>query len=30
LARNELDGLIVLPDKTRNNIERAIAGEIDG
>ena len=30
LARTELDGLIVLPDNTRSNIERGIAGEIDG
>jgi hypothetical protein len=30
LARTELDGLIVLPDKTRASIERGIAGEIDG
>ena len=30
LARAELDGLIVLPDNTRSNIERGIAGEIDG
>ena len=29
LARTELDGLIVLPDATRADIERAIAGEID-
>ncbi len=29
LARNELDGLIVLPDNTRTRIEREIAGEID-
>ncbi|MHA7651017.1 hypothetical protein ACX9NE_19030 [Mycobacterium sp. ML4] len=29
LARAELDGLIVLPDNTRTNIERGIAGEID-
>jgi hypothetical protein len=30
LARNELDGLIVLPGKTRASLERGIAGEIDG
>jgi hypothetical protein len=30
LARNELDGLIVLPGNTRASIERGIAGEIDG
>ena len=29
LARTELDGLIVLPDNTRTNIERGILGEID-
>ncbi|KAA1247405.1 hypothetical protein F0Q45_22440 [Mycobacterium simiae] len=30
LARNELDGLIVLPGNTRAGIERGIAGEIAG
>jgi hypothetical protein len=30
VARNELDGLIVLPETTRTAIERGIAGEIDG
>lgn len=30
LARTELDGLVVLPDNTRTEIERGIAGEIDG
>jgi hypothetical protein len=30
LATKELDGLIVLPDKTRTAIERGVAGEIDG
>ena len=30
LARNELDGLIVLPGNTRACLERGIAGEIDG
>lgn len=30
LAAKELDGLIVLPDKTRLAIERGVAGEIDG
>ncbi|MBW0018025.1 MAG: hypothetical protein JO236_10850 [Mycobacterium sp.] len=30
LARTELDGLVVLPSKTRAGIERGIAGEIDG
>jgi hypothetical protein len=30
LARSELDGLIVLPGKTRAGLERGIAGEIDG
>ncbi|MGB9306384.1 MAG: hypothetical protein WCB92_22710 [Mycobacterium sp.] len=30
LARNELDGLIVLPGDTRASLERGIAGEIDG
>jgi hypothetical protein len=30
LARTELDGLLVLPDNTRDSIERGIAGEIDG
>ncbi|BDB42667.1 MULTISPECIES: hypothetical protein [Mycobacterium] len=29
LARTELDGLVVLPDVTRDGIERGIAGEID-
>ena len=29
LARNELEGLVVLPDTTRAGIERGIAGEID-
>ena len=29
LARSELDGLVVLPDRTRAEIERGIAGEID-
>lgn len=29
LARNEIDGLIVLPGNTRSGIERRIAGEID-
>lgn len=29
LARTELDGLIVLPDRTRAGIERGIAGELD-
>jgi hypothetical protein len=28
-ARNELDGLVVLPAVTRASIERRIAGEID-
>jgi hypothetical protein len=30
LARKELDGLTVLPERTRGAIERGIAGEIDG
>lgn len=30
LARAELEGLIVLPDNTRNSLERGIAGQIDG
>jgi hypothetical protein len=30
LAGKELDGLIVLPDRTRAVIERGVAGEIDG
>ncbi len=30
LARTELEGLVVLPDSTRAEIERGIAGEIDG
>ncbi|GAB3010261.1 hypothetical protein [Mycobacterium bourgelatii] len=30
LARNELEGLIVLPTGTRESLERGIAGEIDG
>lgn len=30
LARNELDGLIVLPGNTRASIERGIAGELGG
>jgi len=29
LARRELDGLMVLPDRTRAEIERGIAGELD-
>lgn len=29
LARTELDGLIVLPDRTRAGIEQGIAGELD-
>lgn len=29
LARGELDGLIVLPDRTRAALERGIAGELD-
>ncbi|AQT80535.1 hypothetical protein B1R94_16550 [Mycolicibacterium litorale] len=29
LARGELDGLIVLPDRTRGTLERGIAGELD-
>jgi hypothetical protein len=29
LARQELDGLVVLPSATRTAIERGIAGEID-
>lgn len=29
LARSELDGLIVLPDRTRGTLERGIAGELD-
>jgi hypothetical protein len=30
LARNELDGLIVLPSTTQASIERGISGQIDG
>ena len=30
LARRELDGLIVLPERTRVAVERGIAGELDG
>ncbi|OBK76758.1 hypothetical protein [Mycobacterium sp. 1274761.0] len=30
VARRELDGLIVLPERTRAAIERGIAGELDG
>lgn len=30
LARRELDGLIVLPERTRAAVERGIAGELDG
>ncbi|RAV18297.1 hypothetical protein DQP55_02220 [Mycolicibacterium sp. GF69] len=30
LARRELDGLIVLPERARAAIERGIAGELDG
>jgi hypothetical protein len=30
LATKELDGLLVLPDRTRLAIERGVAGEIDG
>ena len=30
IARNELDGLIVLPERARAAIERGIAGELDG
>jgi hypothetical protein len=30
LARTELEGLVVLPDRTRAEIERGIAGEIGG
>ena len=30
LATKELDGLLVLPDRTRLTIERGVAGEIDG
>lgn len=30
LARTELEGLVVLPERTRAEIERGIAGEIDG
>ena len=30
LARTELDGLIVLPERTRAALERGIAGELDG
>nr|WP_090340538.1 hypothetical protein [Mycolicibacterium malmesburyense]CRL69904.1 hypothetical protein CPGR_01396 [Mycolicibacterium malmesburyense] len=30
LARRELDGLIVLPERVRAAIERGIAGELDG
>jgi hypothetical protein len=29
LARRELDGLIVLPERARAGIERGIAGELD-
>lgn len=29
LARGELDGLMVLPDRTRGALERGIAGELD-
>jgi len=29
LARDELDGLLVLPDRTRAALERGIAGELD-
>ena len=29
LARGELDGLVVLPDRTRAALERGIAGELD-
>jgi hypothetical protein len=30
MARRELDGLIVLPERTRAAVERGIAGELDG
>jgi hypothetical protein len=30
MATKELDGLVVLPDRTRTAIERGVAGEIDG
>jgi hypothetical protein len=30
LARRELDGLVVLPERSRTAIERGIAGELDG
>jgi hypothetical protein len=30
VARRELDGLVVLPERTRAAIERGIAGELDG
>lgn len=30
LARRELDGMIVLPERTRAAVERGIAGELDG
>ena len=30
LARRELDGLVVLPERTRAAVERGIAGELDG
>jgi hypothetical protein len=30
LARRELDGLVVLPERARTAIERGIAGELDG
>ena len=30
IARKELDGLIVLPERARAAIERGIAGELDG
>jgi len=29
VARNELDGLLVLPSSTQANIERGISGEIE-
>jgi hypothetical protein len=30
MARREIDGLIVLPERTRAEVERGIAGELDG
>ena len=30
LARRELDGLIVLPERTLAQIERGISGELEG